>query len=221
MQFTSICWFFIVFSIRFWIAEARVDFHTKRFNELGGQVAPIPESNEVITSIDVIYAPYTTQMPSISIEMTTPQTLIISTTTPKPQTHLPHSQRIPPNAAKNPRMNWRHRLLITTTPKTTIIPSSTTTTAPLAAKTTNAVIPKEVKNEPQTSENTIPRSLDYSNASEENGERNESAIEMMLRTSTTTTERTTTPEPSNFLQFFFFPKKKKTFFSFAWQRQNR
>lgn len=54
-----------------------------------------------------------------------------------------------------------------------------------------------VKNEPQTSENSVQKVLDYNSISED--EKNESAVDMMLRKSTTTTtEQTTTPEPRNY-----------------------
>lgn len=83
-------------------------------------------------------------------------------------------------------MNWRQKFLV-----------GTTTTSSTAAHTTSTQPTNLVKNEPQTSENSVQKILDYNSVSDD--EKNESAIDMMLRKSTTTTtEQTTTPEPRNY-----------------------
>lgn len=64
-----------------------------------------------------------------------------------------------------------------------------------------------VKNEPQTSENSVQKVLEYNGISDD--EKNESAVDMMLRKSTTTTtEQTTTPEPRNYIIKLDFTRNK-------------
>lgn len=143
-------------------------------------MASKPEANEIETSTELIVA--TTQ--STSTVATTSAAPLTSSSTAKPNHFLVNT--------KNPRMKWRSKVTLTTT-----------TARPAAP---NTLHPKPAKHEPQTSENALQKTLDYNIISEEDVERNESAVGVVQRTSlapttpmttTTTTEQTTTPEPSN------------------------
>lgn len=165
-------------------------------------MASKPETNEIITSTELIIA--STQSTSTITSPTIVTTSIaIIARGDVTATHITSSSTIKPTQSihllrisKNPRLNWRHKLLKV---------SQTSTAKPLTLSTLH---PKPVKHEPQTSENALQKTLDYNVISGEDIERNESAVGVIQRTlstptlmpttATTTTERTTTPEPSNY-----------------------
>lgn len=171
-------------------AEAQLDFHSKRLNEISifmaskpdANTAPPPSTTALIITTTKTPAIIWTAPPSTTTHLT-PILQAVTTdgvVTSTKATKTIHHSRI----SKNPRLNWRQKFLIATT--TANILTHTTSTQP-----TNLV-----KNEPQTSENAVQKVLDYNSISDD--EKNESAVDMMLRKSTTTTtEQTTTPEPRN------------------------
>lgn len=131
---------------------------------------------------------WTTTRRTTTILTPDPQSLTTVSTfrSTKPTKSINHS------AILKSRTGWRSK-----------IQNGTSTASTLVHTTTSTQPTNLVKNEPQTSENSVQKVQDYNSILDD--EKNESAIDMMLRKSTTrtttittTTQQTTTPEPRNY-----------------------
>lgn len=191
-------------------AEAQLDFHLKRFNEISVSMASKPENNvDLITSSSTS----TSTTPTPRTRTTTPRTAVLTTIktitstaiiptaatilTKSPENRgkmrLHHLHLQNKNADKGSVQFHKNNIAIvqTTTPMTAVVLEK-------VLVTTQPVYPAKFGIQPN--ENVLPqKTIDYNSVAEEfTDNQNETVIDLIMQTQLKT-EPVTTPEPSMIL----------------------